>query len=57
MGKTYRNEKTYNGKKSRINNHRDIPDSYYDNDKYDEDYPYDEEEAEEYYAKKIRSKE
>lgn len=64
MGKTFRREKTWGrkkenrgmGKKPKLNTHRDLPD-YIDLDKPQEDYPYDEQDAEEYHAKALHTQE
>lgn len=65
MGKTFRREKTWGRKKEnrnmsrkpKLNTHRDLPD-YIDLVKDPvEDYPYDEQEAEEYHAKALYSQE
>jgi len=51
MGKTFRKEKSFKPRQRPLNNHRDLPD-YQDPEP---DYPFDEDEAEEYYAKEIHS--
>lgn len=63
MGKTFRREKTWGrkkenrnmGSKPKLNTHRDLPD--YSNLGEDPDSPYDELEAEEYYAKALHPQE